>query len=1106
MMGQNFSLLKDKIKTFSKKFYLNSFLKGTLLWFITISVLTILYISLEYFYYFDISTKSVLISIFLFYFLISFILLVVLPLLKYIGLFNNLSISKINKIIVLHFPDIKDKLLNIIELSQSKNTLFSDELIIASIEQKTNEIDKFKFSDAVSYKSNSKLLYFFSAIIFVSIFVSILQPNILKEAGYRIINYQKSFEKPSPYTINVTNTSLTVGKGDDFDFAFSIISKVHFENVSIIIGGKSYLVKNDSINFFSYKFKNLNNDIYFSIKVDNFNSKIFKIDILEKPILTHFDIKIIKPSHTQQSSEILNNITEIIVPEGSILEFTLYTIETDSVTLKFSDAYDFAIKKKKNEFTYKKQVIADNQLFINLRNDYFLFEDFLKINIKTVSDEFPTINVISATDSSDYTKMYFKGTINDDYGFSKLQMIIKSNDKIDSIFDVNFYKNITNQNFYFAYDFLNYKGATGSISYYFQVSDNDIINGSKSSVSELFHFSFPELKDILNFQDEQLEQIQNILSNSMDLTKQSREELTEIKKKLLNSDLTEWERREIEKSLLSKKKNIENEIQQLFEKSQELNNYMQSFSEQDSRIVEKQQQIQQLLEEVFSDELKKLLDEFNKLLQERNKEQLNDVREKLDISLDDLSKQLDKNLEILKRMQIEQKLDFVQQSLDEIIKKQQEHLENSANKNSKDISKEQEELKQQMDKLNQEYDKIQKDNNDLNDPMNLFDFKMEFDNIKNEFSNSIDNLNKENKKKSKESLSKNSDNLKNLKFQLDEMLESLFKQQNMENLEDLMQIVDNLVRFSFNQEDLIKATANRNFNNITFGKQKNLFNDFSIIKDSLYTLSEREPSLGKPIYTEIVNIQTYFIDIDKNFRENTIGVVTVNQQKVLTSANNLALFLAELIKKMQENMANSMPGNQNCNKPGSKPNSSGMGQTMKSMQKSLQQQLEKVMQMMKNGESGNQINNELGKAISQQETMQNMLQKMMSQGQVGSSAYETMKEVDQLLNKVKEDILRKNINQSTIERQKQIMTRLLQAEKAETEREFDEQRKSETAKQQFSNKAIQQFDNKNTIDNFEEKLIKNKLLLNNYYQKKYQQYVTTLDSINGENNKNRINN
>nr|MDA3930508.1 hypothetical protein [Prolixibacteraceae bacterium] len=143
---------------------------------------------------------------------------------------------------------------------------------------------------------------------------------------------------------------------------------------------------------------------------------------------------------------------------------------------------------------------------------------------------------------------------------------------------------------------------------------------------------------------------------------------------------------------------------------------------------------------------------------------------------------------------------------------------------------------------------------------------------------------------------------------------------------------------------------------------------------------------------------------------------------------------------------------------------------------------------------------EMGKALSQQEKMQNMLQKMMNQGNVGSDAFETLKEAEQLLNKTREDIIRNNISNKTINRQKEILTRLLKAENAENEREIDDKRKSNTAEQQRISETAKYFDNNISNDNFNEKLILNKLILKKYYQSKYQNYINQLDSINGSNN------
>jgi hypothetical protein len=1108
MMVGAFSIIDEKLKSFTKKYYLNRVLKGLFFWFILIFILSLFIFGFEFFLYLSVKIKIIVLLLYLSFFLFSLSYLIILPFFKYLGFFKKISRDQINKIVVSHFPDIKDKLLNIIELNdETETSLFSKDLIISSIDQKINDIHKYKFSDSINLKENIVLVYYFLGTIILAFSISMFSPTFFQDTSFRLLNYQRSFEKPSPYQFMILNKKLNAGKGEDFILNVYVKGKDQVDFLNISLGGKSFLMKKDSTSFFSYKFNNLNNDIVFQFLYNKFKSQYFKIDVLEKPILSNFSIHLEKPSYTLLEDENFDNVTEFLIPEGTKISFKFNSIFTDSIFLCGNDLHFFPIiNSQKNTFIYDVICRINENYSVNLNNEFFKLDNYLKLNFKTIKDQYPLISVKKLTDSTDYTKFYFRGSIEDDYGFSNLKFIVKKNEIIDSVFELNISKNIKDQEFIYALDFRNYKNKFKSFNYYFEVKDNDQVNKPKSAISEVFTFVFPDDNEIIENQNKDFDNIQDIISNSMNITDQLKKDLYETEKKLINSELTEWERKEIKKSISAKKNNLEKEIEKLKLKSDEISNYLKSFTDQDQSIIDKQKQIQKLLEDVFSNDLKKLLDEYNKMMQDINKEKLNETKDKLDISLDDLSKQLDKNLELLMKMQIEQQLDLFSQKMDKILKDQQNvEKEFENNSNNIELKKKEEELKDKFSETENLYNEIEELNKKTKEPLNLFDFKQEFDEIKNEFSSTIENLQKSNKKKSKESLKKNSDNLRNLDYKIKQMKDSLFKEQTSENLEDLLQILDNLITYSFNQEEIINSTSNENFNSISFSKQKKLFSDFVIIKDSLYTLAKREPALDNKINNELVKIQYSFIDIEKKFEESQISSVLIDQQKVLTSVNDLSLFLSEIIKQLQKSMSNSMPGNQNCSKPGSNPNPNSMSSSLKNMQKSLQKQLEKVMQMMKDGSSGKAVNNELGKAISQQESMHNILQKMMNQGQVGSGAFETLKQADQLLDKVKDDILRNNVSNSTIERQKQILTRLLEADKSENERDIEEKRKSTTANEQFSSETAKKFENGQTINNFEEKILKNKLILNSYYQVKYQKYINVLDSINGEIYKNSIN-
>ena len=1097
-MNTEFSVIENKIGQFIRKYYLDQLIKGLIAVTVLFIIFTLIILFTEYFLYLSVVKKYVVLITYLLSLSASVVYFIVIPLFGFIGIRKKLTQEKVNTMIVKHFPEIKDQLWNVLELNQQHNfDRYSIELVLASIDQKIESLKRFKFVDAINIKENLRFLLILFGFILVGSSVVIFLPNIVKNSSERLIHYDQTYTKPSPFLFQVLNEKLAVGKGDNFRLLLQVDSEESYDNVFINFGGNTYIMKSDSMNYYSYTFSTLNNSIDFTFNIDKYYSEQFHLKVLAKPILSSFSVQVNKPRYTYLKSDTYENITELVIPTGSVCNFKFNTYQTDSMIIQF-DKNNIVLDKN---FVFARTFKEDKELLISLKNLNFYLPDILKIIIKTIQDEYPSIQVDQVIDSVDYTRVYFRGVVVDDYGFKKLNFITKINDQIDTTFSLDILPNLLQQDFFYAYNFNAYKSKTKSVNYYFEIFDNDDVNGSKSSVSEQFSFSFPDSKDVFDYQDNQFDNIENVLSNSMNLTKELKDDLENLQEKMINSDLSDYERKETIKNIFSKKQELEEAIKNIQERNAELNSYLESFTDQNQEILDKQKQLQDILEDVFSDELKKLMEEFNKMLDEFNEDKMNNLTEEMDISLDDLSKQLDKNLELLKRMKIEQQLNMIADDLQKHIEKQQA-LSDSIEKGEKpaDLMDEQNKEKEALEQLKDQYEQIDELNKGLEEPLNLYDFEEEFSKIDDEFQKSLDNQSKNNKKKSQESMQQNKSNMESLAFMMKQMMDAAFEQQEGENLANLIQILNNLVIFSFNQEEIIKAPLNANFDQKIYADQKKLYTDFNVIRDSLYTLAKREPSVNTIVNKEIVTIQNNFKRIDSDLAEGRLSQTKINQQIVLTSANNLALFLSEVIKNLQQQMANSMPGNQNCQKPGNNPNPSSMNSSMKSMQKSLQQQLEKMMQMMKEGQSESSMQGEMGKALSQQEKMQNMLQKMMNQGNVGSDAYETLKQAEQLLNKVREDIIKNNISNQTVNRQKEIMTRLLEAENAQNERDLDEKRKSNTAEEQRVSETAKYFDNKVLNDKFEERLIKHRLILKRYYQQKYQNYVNQLDSINGSNN------
>ena len=165
---------------------------------------------------------------------------------------------------------------------------------------------------------------------------------------------------------------------------------------------------------------------------------------------------------------------------------------------------------------------------------------------------------------------------------------------------------------------------------------------------------------------------------------------------------------------------------------------------------------------------------------------------------------------------------------------------------------------------------------------------------------------------------------------------------------------------------------------------------------------------------------------------------------------------------------------------------------LKQASENIKQQLQQMIEQMKNGQNSQNMGKEMGQSLMQHEMMQQMLRDLMNKDGVGSDARKILQEIDNMLEQNRKELISKSINAQTIMRQNMITTRLLDAEKAEMEREYDDKRESKSADEFYSN-PLKFFEYKEN-DNFTiEYLNRNSHKLSNFYNNKYKQYLNNIE-------------
>ena len=221
--------------------------------------------------------------------------------------------------------------------------------------------------------------------------------------------------------------------------------------------------------------------------------------------------------------------------------------------------------------------------------------------------------------------------------------------------------------------------------------------------------------------------------------------------------------------------------------------------------------------------------------------------------------------------------------------------------------------------------------------------------------------------------------------------------------------------------------------------QRRLKDDARMVEDSLFELSLRIPQLAPAVNREIGLINHHMEQALGGFGDRETDLITSNQQYVMTSFNNLALMLDDALQQMQQDMAQKQPGSGNCENPGGngKPKPAPSAGDIKKMQQSLGDRLQKMKEMMgeganagRDGRQQRQLSKELAQMAAQQAALRQMAeQKAQELNADGSGDGTQMSDIAKEMEEIERDLVNKDVTIETLERQQELMVRLLKQKK-----------------------------------------------------------------------------
>ncbi|MBO4599373.1 MAG: hypothetical protein J5641_01410, partial [Bacteroidales bacterium] len=432
--------IRSSLDQFIRKYYKNRMIKGILYALTLLLSLFLVMAVLEHFGYFGTVVRAILFWCYLLVGLGVLVGYVFVPLAKMFRLGRVISYEEAARIIGRHFPEVQDKLLNLLQLQQQGEQAH-DELLTAAIAQKTAQLKPVPFHQAIDLKANHKYLKYVAIPVVLIGMLLVVSPAVITESSHRIAHYNTQFERPAPFAFVVENQSLEVPQQEDFELRVAVEGSTVPAEAFISVEGNIYRMKQLDKTHYSYLFKTVQRSCDFHFEAAGVVSSQYRLAVFPKPAVVDFRVLLSYPTYTGKGQEALSNEGDLVVPQGTMVKWLFQTKDVDTLYFFVNEDVKSLVPDDNGRVSLTLRAMQSFTYGFVATNHFAPNSDTLGYAVSTIEDALPMIAVVEMRDSALADRLFFHGRVKDDYGFTKLEFkIVKTNVQDTSVKEVLAYE------------------------------------------------------------------------------------------------------------------------------------------------------------------------------------------------------------------------------------------------------------------------------------------------------------------------------------------------------------------------------------------------------------------------------------------------------------------------------------------------------------------------------------------------------------------------------------------------------------------------------------------------------------------------------------------
>jgi hypothetical protein len=992
-------------------------------------------------------------------------------------IFHQPTLEDIAMKVEAQFPELNNRLIAALQLANNLKENpegYSTDMIMAVIEQADSTSAGLNLKDIIDPDPIKKISRVASGLAVFSLIFALIFPGAFKNSFYIFSHPLTEFVSPQKFFFTISPGNAEVVKYADVKIKINVEGEKP-ENVNFFfknegadwnkekLSSKSE-IKGQDIGAvepdFSYQFKEVKRSFEYYAEAKGVESERYKITVVDKPRVVGLKLTFNYPRYTQLKPVVMDendgNITAI---GGTRVEIQAKANkELEKAQLVFSDSTRQETKVEGNvafgEITVKK----DDSYFIELRDKSGnKSQDPIEYKITRIEDQFPYVEILEPGQDQDLTETMRVGLLirlSDDYGFSSLkiayQIVSQGQETEEKTINIDIpNNNQAETDVEYRWNLSNLPLLPGDlVRYRAVVYDNDSFSGPKKAESKTYYLRLPSLDEIIaeveKEQEGQIVDLETVLKGQRELKKKL-EDLSQEMNRYTGLDM-DWQKKQQLEETVQKQQKLAKDIQNIAQKMDENIKKVEENKLASLEIVEKMMEIKKLMDEIATPQMKEALQKLADALKNMDQDQLKEALKKMQLSQEEMLKRLNRTLSLLKRMQTEQKLSNLIKMAEQMTEKQEKinkNIDASSKENLPSLSGDEKQLKDDFG----EFENGLKEFTELASQLSLLPQKKiqelsqmpDQSGVKEDMDQAISQLSSSDQSGSSKSGKSCSKKLKEMGDELKSTLEKMQAGEKEEIVRAIRKSLNDVFSLSDNQEQLFDRLDQIGERDLAL---LDLAHEEQNMKSAGIRISEDLDSLSHVTLYVNADVERYMAlsvaSMDKAIQELTQRkneIAGDEQREAIYDLNVTARQLMEAMKNAQKS----------CSGSGMEKMFEKM-QGMCNKQSGINSETEKLGQCQ-GGEGGMSLSLSQQGALQRLAAEQEAVRKALSEleGEFGNRSEITgrLDELGKEMKKVVDDFERMQVDQSTMDRQKNILSRLLDAEKSLKERDYSKQRRAE---------------------------------------------------------------